>query len=186
MFPITPAEQMAFFNSQGAEKLILIISNKTSYLGAISLSNINRVKKICGVALVVDDSVDLKMSPFISLEAMARITEHAFNVVGINRIEAGQHIGLGGWQQRMELLGYRLEGLHMRKYVKGREVEDSVTIACLYEDFKRLTDLRGELWDSRDKMESRIRSLPRPQFSTTMTDFFDRVREEYYESVFKL
>ena len=185
MFPNTPEDQVAFFNSQKKDRIMTIISNKKKYIGIISLSNIKLVKQTCEVAIVVDTSLDRKMAPYISLEAMARISEHAFSM-GINRIEAGQHIKLKGWQQRMELLGYKLEGLHKKKFTKGHEVADSVTLACHFEDFQNIISHRGALWDSKDKMESRCRQLPRESFSDMINNFFENERNNYYSKIFSL
>ena len=186
MFPITPEDQVKFFLSQKSEKLMLIISNKKEYMGTVSLQGINLVNKICNVSIVLDSSVDRKMSRFISLESIARITEHAFNVMGFKRIEAGQHVGLGAWQQRMELVGYKLEGLHINKFIKGHEVANTVSIACIYEDFLKIVNHRGCLWDSMKKMESRYKRLPEKRFVDTLSDYFKNERDDYYKQIYLL
>ncbi|NQT72707.1 MAG: hypothetical protein HQ553_08040 [Chloroflexi bacterium] len=186
IFPNTSEGQVEFYRSQKSTRLMLIISNKKEYMGTVSLSAIDLAKKACSVAIVVDRAVDRQMSPFISLEAMARITEHAFNGIGLNRIEAGQHIELGGWQQRLELIGYKLEGLHINKFVKGHSIDNSVSIACLYEDFQKIVGHRGCLWDSIENMETRYKELPKKRFVNIMSDFFQSEREDYYEKIFLL
>lgn len=183
-FPNTPDDQVDFFLSQKTSgRLMLIISNKKEYMGIISLSKINLIKKSCDVAIVVDSSLDKRMGPFISLEAMSRMTEHAFNSIGVNRIEAGQHVKLNGWQQRMELLGYKLEGMHSKKFVKGQETSNSVSIACIYDDYKRIIAQRGCLWDSVGNMKLRLKQLPQKSFFDIMSKFFDNERHAYYERV---
>ena len=101
MFPNTRDEQEQFLISSRSNRVVLIISNKEhQYLGVISLSQINLSRKTCDVALAVNSAAEFRMSSYISLEAMARITEYGFNRLGINRISAGQHSQLHGWQQR--------------------------------------------------------------------------------------
>ena len=187
VFPNSPDDQVNFFKTQKSSgRLMLIISNKRNYMGIISLSKIDLIKKTCDIALVVDSSIDKKMSPFISLEAMARVSEHAFINIGINRIEAGQHQKLKGWQQRLELLGYKLEGIHTRKFVKKRELANSVSIACTYNDYLEIIKIRGHYWDCLDKMIKRINLLPEKSFADILNCYFSNERESYYNKVFSL
>jgi RimJ/RimL family protein N-acetyltransferase len=186
VFPNTPEDQVVFFRSQKTDRLMLIISNKKEYMGIISLSKINLIKKTCDIAIVIDSSIDRKLSPYISLEAMARLTEHAFNMMGINRIDAEQHVELKGWQQRMELIGYKLEGLHQNSFIKGHEVSNSVSIACLYDDFKNIVNHRGRLWDSKENMRKRYKQLPKRAFVDMLNEYFEQERNAYYKQVFSL
>lgn len=186
IFPNTQRDQANFVLAESTRRLILIISNKKNYLGVISLSNIDLVKKKCDVAIVVNSAIDRRMAPYISLEAMARISEHGFVGLGMNRICAGQHINLAGWQQRMELLGYRIEGIHKRNFVKGREIGDSVSIACNFEDFEIISIHRGGLWDSLAQMRERIKKLPKDSFSRRLKQFLDNEGNNYYDTIFSL
>lgn len=185
MYPNTPEKQVDFFLSQGANRLILIVSDKNNYVGVVSLSKIDLVKKTCDVAIVMDGSANNKMLPYLSLEAMARITEHAFSM-GINRIQAGQHIKLKGWQQRMELIGYKLEGLCENKFIKGREISRSLLISCLYDDFNRIANNRKGLWDSLENMRDRCKKLPKESFLDKFNKFHETERDSYYKSLFLL
>ena len=132
--------------------------------------------------------IDVQMSPFVSLEAFARITEFGFKNMGLNRIQAGQHDhgGWRSWQQRLELLGYKLEGIHKNKFVKGHEISDSFSIACLYEDFIKIENHRGGLWDSMENMKQRFMELPQRDFAATMKDFIEDKKEDYYKKIFLL
>ena len=156
-------------------------------MGVVSLSFIDLVKKTCDVAMVVNTSMAKTAPPYIlPLESMARITEHAFNCLGINRISGGQHVGLVRWQNRMELLGYKLESMHKNKFIKGPEVADTVTISCVREDFLAISERRGSLWDSSVKMDSRLKRLPEISFANKMKVFFETERKEYYDRMFSL
>lgn len=188
LYPNTAEDQVRFFKSVANDRLILILKDKekNNYLGTISLSAINNVKRKCDVAIVMDGNQSRTRGPFIALEAMARMTEHAFTQLGMTRISAGQNIALAGWQQRMELLGYKLEGLHYKKFVKGTTISDSVTIACLYEDFLTLKENRTQLWDSFENMKKRVRSLPKKSFSKELQEYYDNQRASYYENIFSL
>ena len=186
LFPNTPENQVDFFESQKDKRIILIISNKKDYLGVISLSYIDLVNKKASVAILINPRVDFFNSSMIALEAMARITEHAFKNMGLNRIWAGQHIKLSGWQQRMELLGYRAEGILVEEFVKGREISDVIWIAATNKDYLRIVEERGKYWDSAEKMGKRIECLPKDKFIERLNYFFQKDGRDYYDKVFKL
>lgn len=184
LFPNTPEAQVDFFESQGDKRIILIISNKEEYLGVISLSDIDLINRKASVALLINPKVDFFNSSIIALEAIARITEHGFKTMGVNRIQAGQHIKLAGWQQRMELLGYRIEGIYRGAFVKGREVADSLLIAATYDDYSKIVNQRGKYWDSAQKMGERIKNLPKDKFSVKLDKFLKKDGNDYYEGIF--
>ena len=172
-----------FLDSISSNRLTLIISNKKKYLGVVSLSSINLNKKNCEIAIVIDNESDIINSPYIALEAISLLTTHAFEMLGIIKIKAGQHIDLSNWQQIMELAGYRLEGMHTNGFIKGREVATSVTIGCSLEDYDLIVSSRGALWDSRKKMMSRIVKLPKRSFNSEYQRFI-KSSDDYYRTLF--
>jgi RimJ/RimL family protein N-acetyltransferase len=185
--PNTPELQEQFFLKQANDRLLLIICNIVGQpLGVISLSSIDMVKKTCDVAIVVDANNGKRTTPYISLEAIARITEHGFNALGMEKISAGQHLKLAGWQQRMELLGYRVEGIHRKKFVKGHERADTMSIGCTYEDFLEICAHRGALWDSTDSMKARIGRLPKEKLAERLHSFMNTEGNKYYKKIFEL
>ncbi|OGC04177.1 hypothetical protein A2276_06165 [candidate division WOR-1 bacterium RIFOXYA12_FULL_43_27] len=187
-FPNTPALQVDFLEKQQKEgALPLIISNKKDYLGVVTLSVIDYIKRVAGISIIVDSSMDVLRSPLIALESIARISEHGFQVLGLDRIHGGQHINLAaGWQQRMELLGYRAEGFKRQLFVKGREVVDVIWIAAIYKDYLTIIKNRGQYWDSAKKMEERIKRLPKNKYVDSLREFMDKDGELYYKQIFSL
>ena len=187
VFPNSPGFQVDFLEKQQKERLLLIISNRKEYLGVVSLSSIDFFKKRAQVALVMNSASDVLKSPLISLEALARITEHGFQTMGLNRIAGGQHINLSaGWGQRMELFGYRVEGINRHSFVKGREIADGVWVAAVYEDYMKIKSIRGEYWDSAAKMEERIKKLSKNKFIDGLQAFMNEKGESYYENIYNL
>lgn len=184
-FPNTKDDQLKFWESASKDRFLLVIQTKNSIpKGIISLSSINLYKRNAQIALVVDASVDKRMSPWQSLESICLVTQHAFEVIGLHRITAGQHIELRGWQNRMELAGYRLEGMHKNAFVKGDRVSDSMSISCLYEDFRDICDSRqGRLWDGLENMKRRVKSLPRESMADLLDNFFSQTGSEYYDII---
>lgn len=186
LFPNTREKQLEFFESQKDSRIILIVSNRKDYLGIISLSNIDLVTKKASVAIVINPEIDFFNSPIIAMEALARITEHGFTAMALNRISAGQHIKLAGWQKRMELLGYRVEGINRDEFVRGRDVADAMSVAATYVDYLKIIDQRGKYWDSADKMKKRIESLPKNGFVDKLSAFFKEEGNTYYKKILRL
>lgn len=187
VFPNNPSLQVNFLEKQQKERLLLIISNKKEYLGVVSLSSINFFKKSAEVALVMNSALDVLKAPLISLEAIARITEHGFQMMGLNRISGGQHINLStGWGQRMELLGYRVEGINHHSFVKGRDIADGILLAVVYEDYIKIKNKRGQYWDSAIKMKDRFKKLPQNRFIDCLQTFMREKGESYYENIYNL
>lgn len=186
MFPNTAVEQVEFFHAQKKSgRVTFIISNKEKYIGVISLSSVDLIKKKCDIALVINNALDMKRSPFIALESMALMTKHAFETMGMRRIEAGQHVDLINWQRRMELIGYKVEGIHQGRFVKGREVADTVSLACLIEDYDKIIECRGDFWDSKTNMQQRIKKLPKISYANKLHELM-RQSNEYYDDIFNL
>ena len=52
------------------------------------------------------------------------MTEHAFENMNSEDYLAGQHIELEKWQNQMELAGYKLEGLHSKRFYKHDNESD--------------------------------------------------------------
>lgn len=186
-FPNTPEDQLEFFDNERKNRLLLVVSNKTQYVGVISLSKINWASGEAGsMAMIIDKKLAGRMTPWISLEAIARITMHAMEAMGLNRINSGQHMDLVGWQNRKEVLGYRLEGIFQDGFVKGRETAAIMRSSILFEDYLRLKEIRGgEYWDGLDQMKRRIKNLPKETLLKKMEAFYDD-SEAYYNEIFKL
>ena len=168
-------------------RLILIIVNKYGLsIGVISLSFINYEKQCCDVALVVSDKGETMLKPFLSLEAMALITSHAFEKMGMQRVNFGQHIKLKRFQNRLELLGYKLEGLHPKKFKKGTDIADTMSACISFEDYITLKTLRGgSLWDNLKLMKQRIKKLPKKSYCDYLMEVYEGYRKKYYDKIFE-
>ena len=183
-FPNTVEDEIEFFERERKNRLILIITDKQqNELGVISLSFINFNKKTADIALVLSDNPRERLA---ALEAMARVTEHAFTTMGIKKLSAGQHKDLYKWQNLLELIGYKVEGVFENGFIKGDERVNAVHISSNLEDYKQIVAKRGSLWDSNEKMLQRKTNLPKPQFITLLNEYFDTVRKDYYDNIFSL
>ena len=101
-------------------------------------------------------------------------------------MSAGQHKDLYKWQNLLELIGYKVEGIYENGFIKGDERVNAVHISSNIEDYKQIVEKRGSLWDSNEKMLQRKANLPKPQFVTLLNEYFDSVRKDYYDKVFSL
>lgn len=191
IFPNTPEQQIEFFESlKDKRRLCLIIQRKSDgeYIGVVSLSSLNLEKKLGELAIVISREKEKKgiaESALIPLEAIARISEWGFVQMGLGRISAGQHTGLRGWQRRMEIFGYRVEGIFRAGFVKGMETADLVRIACLREDYLRICKNRGCYWPGADQAMKRIKTLPKICLAERLEQFMNTEGEAYYKDIFK-
>ena len=184
MFPNTRDDEVSFFERERSKRLILIVVDKEGNdLGVISFSFINFEKRRADIAMVLGDK---QRDPLAGLEAMARMLEHGFTTMGLQRISAGQHLKLIKWQNLMELIGFKVEGIMEKNFIKGAERVDAIQLGVTIEDYNQIIAKRGKLWDSSEKMMERIAMLPKPQFITEMRSFFDSIRKNYYNTVFNL
>lgn len=187
VFPNSPAAQLEFFESQekNKDRLLLIISNKKKYLGVVSLSKIDLTRRDAGLAIILNSKLDPKYTSLIPLEAIARITEHGMTIMGLNRIYGVMNYKLSSWQQKLEILGYRVEAIRREVYLKG-ELSDSISIAITKSYFDKIRAIRGRYWDNRSKMEYRIQNLPKKKLVDELDTFFKSQGDTYYNKLIKL
>lgn len=183
LFPNTPQSQFEFLKTEKDKRLVLIVQYKQKYVGVVSLSAINYQKRSAQFAIVINYKADMRASPYIALEAAALTTEHGIAKMGMERIWAGQHVRLAAWGQRLELLGYRVEGIASNSFVKGLDVNSSLMIACGLEDYRRLVEKRGRYWDSLALMKKRAERLPKRRFADMLQEFLAEVGSEYYSQI---
>lgn len=187
IFPNTPEMQLEFFNSlKNQNRLSLIISDRKNYLGTISLSSINLYKRTAEIALLFGEDSKEDNSDLFALESMALLTTHGFEKIGLKRISAGQHIKLIKWQRKLELLGYRLDGIRKLGFLKANEEADGVSISIVYSDYNKILINRQKLWDNAQEMRRRISNMPNIAFVTKMQEFLDIQGDDYYNRVFNL
>lgn len=191
LFPNTLKEQVNFFeSSKKNNRIILIIFDKTdNFIGVISLSSINFEKSSADIALILnqDKKIGSVAKNFLSsLEAIALMTEHAFENLGLQRIAAGQSVELDKWQNLMEITGYKIEGINKNKFVKGLKRKNVMMISCSVNDYLYLKNKRGKLWDSSMLMFKRIKRLPKTSALIKVKNTLNELDKNYYKKIFNL
>lgn len=160
-YPNTIQDQRDFYESAISEgRFITLIKSKSGrLLGVISLSNINYEKKSCQIALV--SPVASREAILAPLEAMAICTQHAFVRLGVECVWAGQaYTGLIRWIQKLELLGYQVNGIFPDEFRHGLVISDGVRTSITKQRFLSLYGRRGNsLWPGEEMMRKMIAGL---------------------------
>lgn len=190
LFPNHRSAQEDFLRSLANDrsKIVLLICEKKSNIaiGVISLQNISFQSKSAEIALSSSKSNSKYKNPFSALEAMALITQHGFDELGLNRIYAGQaYPTLSSWNKLLELIGFRSEGILRDGFVRGHKVEDIVSISCLYKNFLALKKIRGSLWGSSKIIRDALKNQPKKAFAEIIDGTISEMEREYYSFLFK-
>lgn len=184
IFPNSLDDQRAFYNNMRATgRLALLIarSGESEPIGVISLSGVDFRQGTAGIAIVMDTESSLSAPSLASLEAMALLTAHAFDVMGLNRIEAGQtYPTLRRWSRLLEVIGYRAEGIKRGGFTRGHSRSDVVMIACLYQDYQRIVEARGSIWPGNAVVHELISQLPARSFTDLVDERLVELRRDYF------
>lgn len=163
VFPNDDTMQREFLGSiRDRSRFALMICSKggEKLYGVISLSTIDWVARSAQIALVVGES--LPSRKLMQLEAMALVTDHAFEKMGMRRVWAGQaYPALSTWTSYLELIGYMVEGVHRDGFAKGRAASKTVSISCALKDYEAIVQRRGALWPGNEKMLALIKARPK-------------------------
>jgi len=186
IFPNTLEDQQHFLrNLSDSGRLALLIVDKESQKaeGIVSLSCINHQRRSSQIAIVVGNPP--RTPNLHALEAMSRMTEHGFEALRLERIWAGQAFpGLAKWNQKLELIGCRTEGISRETFIKGRSLTSATQISCLLQHYDQLKQLRqGQFWLGEDKMMELTRTLPKIGFAELLDQKMKHLSEEYFSQL---
>lgn len=140
-----------YYKAVAAGRFIAMIKDKEgTLLGVISLSDINYEKSWCQIALVCPERSET--AKFAPLEAMALCAQHAFDQFGVASVWAGQAFpGLESWGQKLEILGFKTDGVIPGGLRHGRFLSDAVRISLTHDRYLNLISCRDDrLWPGSD------------------------------------
>lgn len=188
VYPNTRKSQKVFYDTLGnnSSRVALLIKPKSidGFIGVASLSAIDYVHRQCDFAMVIGERLSNSDSIFYGLEAKCRLTQHAMDKMGMERINGTQAIDLVRWQNWQILFGYQIEGLMRNKFRKGRKVYDVLISSCILEDYEKLLDLRGgDLWPGKSKMFELLKRMPRKTLIDELREWLPAKQQEYWQSV---
>ena len=188
VFPNTREKQEAFYQSliEKDERIALLIKPKSKdyFVGIASLSYIDHRQRSCDFAMVIGKQTSSPDSIFYAMEAKCRMTEHAFEKVGVERINSGQAIELIRWQRWQILFGYHVEGIRRKSFREGNNTSDSITSSCLLTDYLRLKELRnGSLWPGKARLFELMKMLPEESTIDRLQAWLLRERERNWDQI---
>ncbi|KAB2874348.1 MAG: GNAT family N-acetyltransferase [Pseudorhodoplanes sp.] len=188
LWPNTPEKQYAYLESvtsAQSNRVVLLILPKESdcAIGVISLSNINQQHRWAQIGMIIGRTQRSAGALFHGLEAKARVAEHAFAVVGLERIWGTQARPLAEWQRYQYLFGFQVEGIMRSAFRRGHEVHDLVVTSCLVSDYLRVKAARGEYWPGKARLHELMRAVPAENpidaisaaIETTNADYFGKL-----------
>ncbi len=188
IYPNTIDLQREYCNSIMTDKtkIVLLIrpKNQEKIIGVASLSSINYSQRQCDFAMVIGDRTSGKGSLFYGMEAKARMTQYAFDIVGVDRINSGQVDELDRWQKWQILFGYQIEGILRNKFIKGNMSYDAYISSCLEEDYRKIIDKReGVLWPGKSNLLDMMRAIPSKTLIDEFSDWLPKKQKQYWHNV---
>lgn len=190
MYPMSTQRQEAFLHeltaTESPSRIALLIKPKEmdAVVGVASISHIDHVSRQGDFAMVVAQRTKKLKSAFFGMEAKCLLTEHAFEVLGLERINSTQAAPLKDWQRWQILFGYKMEGILRKAFRKGYTSYDVMTSSCLLEDYLALKELRGgSLWPGYKGMIDLMRDLPSQTLEEKLSKTIQQTVSEHYNSI---
>lgn len=188
MYPNTPERQQQYLDELRAtpQRFALMIKPKDEdrLVGICSLSKISHVTRQADFAMVIARKPSSFKSTFFGMEAKCLMTAHAFETLGLERINSYQSVSLKDWQRWQILLGYKMEGFMRKAFVKGHERHDVMVSGCLLEDYLSLKKLRGgRLWPGYERIMALIRDLPKESLEEKLSHTLSDVVSAHYRTI---
>lgn len=187
MFPQTEKLQSEYIFEaiQKKSRVILSIKSKAgNLLGTVSLSDINFEKRECQIAIIMPKKE--AKARYGALEAMALMTTHAIERLGMRRVFAGQaYPDLKNWNEALELIGFFPEGLVIDGFTHGEYVSHAIKIAVYKEDFIKIRELRGgKIWPGERCVTELLHTLHSRQRShEKVFEAISRIRNEALDTL---
>jgi len=167
-------------------RLALMIKPKEedALVGICSLSKISHVTRQADFAMVVARRNASFKSSFFGMEAKCLMTEHAFETMGLERINSYQSTALKDWQRWQILFGYKMEGIMRKAFRKGHRTYDLMVSGCLLDDYLALKKLRGgKLWPGQERIMALIRDLPKESLEEKLQKTLNDTIEQHYDAL---
>jgi RimJ/RimL family protein N-acetyltransferase len=190
VYPNTKNAQRKFFENLDDSKRIAFLikpKNLDYYIGVASLSSIDLVSRQCDFAMVIGKKIERPDSLFFGMEAKCLLTEHAFETVGLERINSTQAIDLIAWQRWQILFGYQMEGLLRKKFRKGMNAHDVIASSCLAEDYLRVKASRkGNYWPGKKNLFELLKKVPKDGVLESLVMTISQKQKEHLDFIINL
>lgn len=189
LFPTTKEQQrerLQKINDNPKDALVLLVlpKNADKVIGVASISRINWHFRSGHFGIMMGSSERFEGAIFHGMEAKARMVEHAFEVMGLERVWGQQALDLQSWQHVQVLFGFRPEGLARQAFRRGRKSSDLLLSACLLEDYLRIKELRnGDYWPGSQRLLELMRKLPKRSLVGDVAKAIDGAVRKYMKEV---
>lgn len=187
VYPNTRKAQKLYFDAlvTSTLRVTLLIKPKKHnfFIGVASLSSIDLVMRQCDFSMVIGEKISEGDSLFYAMESKCLMTEHAFENLGVERINSTQAAELLCWQRWQILFGYQIEGILRKKFRKGRNVYDILASSCLLEDYQKIRELRnGAFWPGKEEIFELMKMLPKVTLIDELVTWLLYKQQEYFDS----
>ncbi|MDA3898048.1 MAG: GNAT family protein [Desulfobacteraceae bacterium] len=165
-FPVSKEQQKRRLqkmseDSQDALSLLILPKGTEKVIGITHIKGIDWKLRSGHCGLIIS-SRDRSFNIYHGLESKARMVEHAFDVLGLERVWGAQVVDLEVWQRYQVLFGFRPEGITRRTFKKGQKYYDEVITSCLVEDYLKIKEERdGQYWPGKANMMKLLRTVPK-------------------------
>jgi RimJ/RimL family protein N-acetyltransferase len=187
VYPNTRKAQKAYFDAlvTSTSRITLLIKPKKHnfFIGVASLSSIDPIMRQCDFAMVIGERINGGDSLFYAMESKCLMTEHAFENLGVERINSTQAAELLRWQRWQILFGYQIEGVLRKKFRKGRKVYDILASSCLLDDYQKIRELRdGAFWPGKEAVFELMKMLPKVTLIDELMTWLPDKQQDYFDS----
>ena len=188
VYPNTTSAQEKYAEDlqDNKDRIVLMLrpKGKNFFVGVCALSYIDLISGHCDFALVIGKHLENADALFYGMEAKSMMTEHAFEKLGMHRVNSTQVIDLIKWQRWQILFGYQIEGIQRAKFKKGLQVSDVLVSACLLEDYLHIKQKRnGIFWPGKAKIYELLKVLPKKTLIDDLIEWLPLKQDEYFKSV---
>ena len=143
-WPNTIEKQTAYVEALKHDRtrlVLCIVDRRTQrHRGVVSFSSIDLLNRRAQIAIVMGAK---RYPPEAPIEAMALMTQHAFDRLNLLKLNAGQCEELWKWINILELIGYRIEGYTEVCLLRDGRSHHGVYTGITAERFYRLKQERG-------------------------------------------
>ena len=186
IYPNYRSAQQRFLDTlpNDREQIVLLICNKVNgkAIGVVALQKINLQGRSAEIAINASSLNKQDLHPLATLEAMAQLTQHGFDQLGLIRIYAGLAFPrLRNWNKMLELIGYRTEGILKDAMIRGHDITDVANIYCLYKNYIALKNTRGSLWGSAKLIRKIVSYQPKKSYADLLSEQMDIIEEEHFK-----
>lgn len=144
VYPNTIEKQIEFVESlkKDTSKVVLCVIDKSNnkHIGVVDISDIDLLNRKATISVFIGEK---QSPPEAALEALALMTEYGFDRLNLNKLNAGQCEGLWRWVNKIELIGYRIEGYTESMLIRDGKIHDGFYTGITAERFYKLRSERN-------------------------------------------